>query len=165
MEQQRGSYLQEPIHRIAHVPLLEVRHGRRAFGGLLPDLRSEGGDRINELKPCPFCGGNARLTIWTPTAASISCIMCGAHFNTYTEAEAIEAWNTRANDIPEPKKVVTDDTDALTPRTCHLLQHGPIAEIPTMYCWSCSECGFGWHHSIYDRQFSYCPNCGRTVER
>ena len=52
---------------------------------------------MSDLKLCPFCGGNAELTTWTPTATSISCIMCGAHFNTYTEAEAIEAWNTRSD--------------------------------------------------------------------
>ena len=49
-------------------------------------------------------------------------------------------------------------------RTCKLEQHGALADQPSMVCWSCSECGFGWHHSINDKQFSYCPNCGRRVE-
>lgn len=47
--------------------------------------------------------------------------------------------------------------------TCKIEQHGSLADQPSMVCWSCSECGFGWHHSINDRQFSYCPNCGRKV--
>ena len=47
--------------------------------------------------------------------------------------------------------------------TCKLEQHGSLADQPSMVCWSCSECGFGWHHSINDKQFRYCPNCGREV--
>lgn len=48
--------------------------------------------------------------------------------------------------------------------TCKIEQHGSLAAQPSMVCWSCSECSFGWHHSTYDKQFSYCPNCGRRVE-
>ena len=47
--------------------------------------------------------------------------------------------------------------------TCKLERHGSLADWPSMVCWSCSECGFGWHHSIYDKQFSFCPNCGRKI--
>lgn len=60
----------------------------------------------------------------------------------------IKAWNTQA-EIKE--------------RTCHLEQHGSLANWPEMVCWSCSECHFGWHHDINDKQFSYCPNCGAKV--
>ncbi len=47
--------------------------------------------------------------------------------------------------------------------TCQLVEHEALASMPSFKCWSCSECGYGWHHSIYDKQFSYCPNCGRKV--
>lgn len=54
--------------------------------------------------------------------------------------------------------------DAMLGReTCKLERHGSLADQPNMVCWSCSECGFGWHHSVNDKQFSYCPNCGRKV--
>lgn len=26
-------------------------------------------------------------------------------------------------------------------------------------CYSCSKCSYGWHEDIYDKPFSYCPNC------
>lgn len=48
-------------------------------------------------------------------------------------------------------------------RTCKLIRHGSLANMPSFICWSCSECGFGWHHSENDKQFSYCPNCGARV--
>lgn len=51
----------------------------------------------------------------------------------------------------------------LSERTCKLERHGSLANYPEMVCWSCSECHFGWHHSINDKQFSYCPNCGAKV--
>lgn len=46
---------------------------------------------------------------------------------------------------------------------CHLVRHGSLADWPEMVCWSCSVCNFGWHHSVNDGQFSYCPNCGARV--
>lgn len=103
-----------------------------------------------ELLPCPFCGGNARLTTWTPTAASISCIMCGAHFNTYTEAEAIEAWNTRA------ERTCTMEPSFTEPRRLDFMQE-----------YRCTECG-GFAYLLVatdDDRVRYCPNCGKAVER
>lgn len=87
---------------------------------------------MNRLKPCPFCGGNARLTVWTPTAASVSCIMCGAHFNTYTEAEAAEAWNTRAERMC--RYVVDPDTSV---ELCSGCGAPAIEDWTADYCWSC----------------------------
>ena len=62
---------------------------------------------MNELKPCPFCGGEAILVELTPTPYndqlltyySVGCIDCGIGFYENTEDEAIAAWNRRA----EPK--------------------------------------------------------------
>lgn len=100
------------------------------------NVPEQSNEDAHTLLPCPFCGGNAKQTTWTPTAASISCIMCGAHFNTYTEAEAISAWNTRAE------------------RTCSLIEDGDLLH--------CSNCGGAAEKQSWAR-WSYCPNCGRRV--
>ena len=59
-----------------------------------------------ELKPCPFCGGNARMScdteatrdsqgrLWAYTIVCDSC--CATSGLTYTSDRAIEAWNRRA---------------------------------------------------------------------
>ena len=57
---------------------------------------------MSELLPCPFCGGEAEIChvtqLWEPRdsywAKCKNCRINGAHHT--TEAEAIEAWNTRA---------------------------------------------------------------------
>lgn len=55
---------------------------------------------MSELLPCPFCGGEAEIKQteygWFYPACtnwSCSCNWCEAY---KTEAEAVEAWNTRA---------------------------------------------------------------------
>ena len=59
---------------------------------------------FEKLKPCPFCGGEARLTYSTDnhhqpyvTCDTPKCPGCnGYQWHYHTEAEAIEAWNRRA---------------------------------------------------------------------
>lgn len=71
----------------------------------------------------------------------------------FTRSHGFCSWGERKEeqitDIPE--------------RTCRLERHGSLANYPEMVCWSCSECHFGWHHDVNDKQFSYCPNCGAKV--
>jgi len=60
----------------------------------------------DELKPCPFCGGEASIRIDTShsTACLIGCATMGCFGHEQweeTEAEAIAAWNRRT---PEPGK-------------------------------------------------------------
>lgn len=58
-------------------------------------------NRTTELLPCPFCGGEAELYSTVPTHDGFwSCICrdCGASTSFGSEAEAITAWNTRAED-------------------------------------------------------------------
>ena len=73
---------------------------------------------MTELKPCPFCGGEAKLAdnefgepvfdnnlaqvdfmYSAPDAFWVECKDCFAMSGSYnTEEEAIEAWNRRAED-------------------------------------------------------------------
>ena len=58
-----------------------------------------------ELKPCPFCGGVARLK-YRPPVCAVVCKKCGAMSDTFcdeheemdSKKQAVEAWNRRAGD-------------------------------------------------------------------
>lgn len=98
---------------------------------------------MEELKPCPFCGGDVSIKIhdfsngtrlYTPKCK------CGAGIVRVfdTEAEAIAAWNTRAE------------------RTCKPI----LAEDG----FACDKCGYWWPLKHYDNgKPCYCPNCGAKV--
>lgn len=49
---------------------------------------------MDNLKPCPFCGGNPKIK-----GKKIICVACGCTARTYgtTREQAISAWNRRVD--------------------------------------------------------------------
>lgn len=54
---------------------------------------------MNELKPCPFCGGEAGI-LPEGDYHEVTCQQCGVFVQGHTYESAIAAWNKRAE--PEP---------------------------------------------------------------
>ena len=56
-------------------------------------------EKMAELKPCPFCGGEAAFL---GTTCTIKCKQCGGAFivtsPVMTRMETVAAWNRRVND-------------------------------------------------------------------
>lgn len=105
-----------------------------------------------ELKPCPFCGGEAEIRPVTMPDGNVrqyvSCLndSCGAASGLFgMDCYAVDAWNRRAE------------------RTCH--------DVGSRWSigFRCDVCGFD--AGIDDDEsvnfgtdeFNYCPNCGRRV--
>ena len=53
-------------------------------------------DKIDELKPCPFCGGEARWVQVKTDVAIVFCAGCGATTAKHFDIRGcVESWNTR----------------------------------------------------------------------
>lgn len=106
-----------------------------------------------ELKPCPFCGGEALFETYGGTACAVVCQTCHCGTATarlYDGMEAVKAWNRRAE------------------RTCRDIDHMGDAI-------KCSECGETTLNTLYwvdlDNGLStvtshrprFCSNCGAKV--
>lgn len=64
---------------------------------------------LPKLKPCQFCGGGADLfeIVGLNTGHNVQCESCGAGISgPYTETEAVEAWNLRADLLPTREELV-----------------------------------------------------------
>lgn len=94
----------------------------------------------SELKPCPFCGGEAGLVIDEPFKGFtfVECHECGSRGSISKERQAIKAWNTRAE------------------RTCY---NTWLVELTGRLRFQCSEC------KAVSLEIAplYCPVCGAKV--
>lgn len=100
---------------------------------------------MSELKPCPFCGGEARIYMNDSDLDNIlyycmctndrGCNVLPITLDHYSEEEAAAAWNTRHVE------------------TCKRFWTG--AEM------ICSACGYQLNSPVAN----FCQSCGRKVER
>lgn len=95
---------------------------------------------VEELKPCPFCGGEAEIMEYSDRfqcgCKDGCCIAWVEEMPVYlTRSGAIKDWNTRAE------------------RTCEI-----VDSENKFVNWECSACGKEIKYSD-----NYCPNCGAKV--
>ena len=124
---------------------------------------------MTDLKPCPFCGGEAEL-VSNDIGVFVGCFHencpIGPQTSTYldgyaTEAAAIAAWNARVGShcaFAQPTDL-TDGCALLTERTC---RDASLDKSTQFYCSVC-ECTVGI--PLLWGDLKYCPGCGARVER
>lgn len=99
----------------------------------------------NELKPCPFCGGEAYAVDVLEKRAHAVCDTCHASTAYYfSEVEAIAAWNTRAE------------------RTCQQVDVTVKYQPYVTHMTACSLCGETLAVEEYPAP-NYCSKCGARV--
>lgn len=99
---------------------------------------------MTELKPCPFCGGEAAFGANSCQGFEyVRCVSCKARtWSCYnTEEQAAEAWNTRAE------------------LTCHV-EYVNQNESDSVGVAICSECG---SNGFEIQNSNYCSYCGAKV--
>ena len=91
-----------------------------------------------KLKPCPFCGGEAKIIWELDGFETVECIKCGA------VVDGWGVWNNRAE------------------RTCRMTKEQD-PDFPDVW-WNCSNCHAGVWLEVHVRDLpNYCPNCGAKV--
>lgn len=103
---------------------------------------------MEELKPCPFCGGEAIPP--NELDHHVSCSECRASGGNWAEYDsAVEAWNTRH------ERTCLNVTEQGTEDVCYKCD-----------LFKCSSCG--WDGIVDDGLVKrtiamFCPNCGAKV--
>lgn len=118
---------------------------------------------MTELLPCPFCGGEASERLFYKGKYRVHCNVCDAHSGDVcdTKAEAVEAWNTRADDYQQAAKYWRRMyEEAFAERTCECVAEYVKSPIDgkTIVLHRCSAC-----HELMRPHMAYCPNCGAKV--
>lgn len=129
----------------------------------------------DELKPCPFCGGEAMLfdavgEMWA------CCKTCLASSRMHSDPiKAAAAWNARAAVTDEQFSLAVHDGEAWQPvRECEMLevQTGDKTDYwdAVEIIWHCQSCheeravyGFGEDGGVWAEKPKFCPNCGAKV--
>ena len=135
-----------------------------------------------ELKPCPFCGGEAmvdgpeeHIAPGIGISYSVFCSNDDCYLGRMDSPgfyqwlhEAAAAWNTRAAVTPEQFAQAVHGGRAWEPvRTCRweLVKRGTVYDV-----YGCSACGYEYAEPVTDGgvlvsigDASYCPNCGAKV--
>lgn len=125
----------------------------------------------DELKVCPFCGGEARAFRCEESGTfDVQCQQCGAipfigsrTSEKKTMADVIAAWNTRAAVTDEQFAMAVHDGRALQAvRECKLEECRWDNGQCTWGC-RCTACGDKFEHTS-GITWNFCPNCGAKVE-
>lgn len=124
----------------------------------------------DELKVCPFCGGDARIHSKVLAEGFDSgywavCDECGKGDTLphESEEEAAVAWNARAAVADEQFSFAVHDGRLWKKvRTCHMV---PVSlyDDEGVDGIECDECGWSDVHEWYDPMPEFCPNCGAKV--
>ena len=124
----------------------------------------------DELKVCPFCGGDARIHSKVLAEGFDSgywavCDECGKGDTLphESEEEAAAAWNARAAVADEQFAMAVHDGRALQRvRECHMVSVSLYDEEGVDGI-ECDECGWSDVHEWYDPMPEFCPSCGAKV--
>ena len=111
------------------------------------------------LRECPFCGGEASKRLFYKGKYRVHCNVCDAHSGDVceTEAEAIAAWNSRADYHGYEQAAIEawESVKAWNSRAERTCKQSRLFNL----VWSeCSSESYEWHGNELP---SYCPNCGR----
>ena len=124
---------------------------------------------MSDLKPCPFCGGEASKRLFYKGKYRVHCNVCDAHSGDVcdTEAEAIAAWNSRV-DYHGYEQAAIEAWESVkawnsrAERTCKQEERGWGTEGDHARVWL--TCGHDCMVPTVQDLPNYCPICGaRTV--